>query len=28
VQRTQAAYGFRPEVWKLLGIDSRTRPAR
>ena len=21
VQRTQAAYGFRPEVWKLLGID-------
>jgi hypothetical protein len=21
VQRAQAAYGFRPEVWKLLGID-------
>jgi hypothetical protein len=21
VQRTQAAYGFRPEVWKLLGIN-------
>jgi hypothetical protein len=21
VQRTQAAYSFRPEVWKLLGID-------
>jgi hypothetical protein len=21
VQRTQAAYGFRPEVWRLLGIE-------
>jgi hypothetical protein len=21
VQRTQSAYGFRPEVWKLLGVD-------
>lgn len=21
VQRTQAAYGFRPEVWKLLGVN-------
>lgn len=23
VQRTQAAYGFQPEVWKLLGVDVR-----
>jgi hypothetical protein len=24
VQRTQAAYAFRPEVWKLLGVDLHT----
>ena len=33
VQRTQSAYGFRPEVWKLLGVDidhaaDEGRPAR
>jgi hypothetical protein len=33
VQRTQSAYGFRPEVWKLLGVNidrapDEGRPAR
>ena len=26
VQRTQSAYGFRPEVWKLLGINIERTP--
>jgi hypothetical protein len=26
VQRTQSAYGFRAEVWKLLGIDIERSP--
>jgi hypothetical protein len=28
VQRTQTAYAFRPEVWKLLGIDLERGSAR
>jgi hypothetical protein len=26
VQRTQSAYGFRPEVWKLLGVNIDRSP--
>jgi hypothetical protein len=26
VQRTQSAYGFRPEVWKLLGVNIDRAP--
>jgi hypothetical protein len=26
VQRTQTAYAFRPEVWKLLGVDIARAP--
>lgn len=28
VRRAQAAYNFRPEVWKLLGVDLEAKAAK